>query len=533
MDNILILWFKEKNMEIANLKAADGGYVFASEMFVDDGVGANILRRQLMNLALRKSGMQSSPQGKELNDFVASVDSCRRELTEYDSEVVLPGGRVIEIEQYEYENAVLVQTTRITEDVKKAIVANNDLKKVIVIADDTDVPLLRSVFLRNFATVIGKGRSEAEWLLINDKVTAEKAFAEAKERPDRNQSGTVDGAEYKESSQATDSATSASIHDAEPRGTSEPSSGAQTVEGAYTGQQTDRTSTTKSTQKPKSDRRQRVAKTSSTNSSNASYSQLLQNGSKSILIVFGGIFVAIVLGFIIVTIMAISKNRSNDYVSYDISDNTEISCETEGKTSEKVAEESYDSASSAEESTQEASSSSTKGSYDYVYSESGGLRKVEKNGKKGFIDANGNEVVPPVYDYIYSESDGLYKVEKDGKKGFINKEGKVVIPVKYDYIYSKSDGMYKVEIGNKKGFLRADGTVFIEVKYDYIYSKSDGMYKVELNDKKGFVDASTGKEICAPVFDYIYSFSGGLAKVEKDGKTGYINRQGKLVQAME
>lgn len=139
------------------------------------------------------------------------------------------------------------------------------------------------------------------------------------------------------------------------------------------------------------------------------------------------------------------------------------------------------------------------------------------------------------YDYVYSEdSDGWRKIEKNGKKGFIDKTGKEVVPPKYDYIYSPEDnGWRKVELSNKKGFINAEGVEIVPVIYDYINSPDEsGWRKVEKNGKKGFINEK-GEEVVPPIYDYIYSWSGGLAKVEKDDKTGYINRQGKLVQAME
>jgi hypothetical protein len=141
--------------------------------------------------------------------------------------------------------------------------------------------------------------------------------------------------------------------------------------------------------------------------------------------------------------------------------------------------------------------------YDFIYDadDNDGWRKVELNGKKGFIDENGKEVVSPKYDYIYDIDDnGWRKVELNGKKGFIDENGKEVVPPKYDYIYDADD--------------------------------DNGWRKVELDGKKGFIDKN-GKEIVPPEYDYIYDWSGGLLKVEKKDKTGYINREGKLVQPLE
>ncbi|MCQ2288393.1 MAG: WG repeat-containing protein [Muribaculaceae bacterium] len=100
-----------------------------------------------------------------------------------------------------------------------------------------------------------------------------------------------------------------------------------------------------------------------------------------------------------------------------------------------------------------------KAKYDYVYSESDGLYKVEKGNKKGYCDAaTGKEVVPCKYDYIYSwDDDGMAKVEIDNKKGYINKQGKEVVPCEYDYIYSWDGGLAKVEKGDKKGYINKQG----------------------------------------------------------------------------
>ena len=74
--------------------------------------------------------------------------------------------------------------------------------------------------------------------------------------------------------------------------------------------------------------------------------------------------------------------------------------------------------------------------YNYVGDFSEGLARVERlNGKYGFIDKTDKVVIPIKYDYAWSFSKGLAKVELNGKYGFIDKSGKVVIPIKYDYAW--------------------------------------------------------------------------------------------------
>jgi hypothetical protein len=53
---------------------------------------------------------------------------------------------------------------------------------------------------------------------------------------------------------------------------------------------------------------------------------------------------------------------------------------------------------------------------------------VGLNGKHGFIDKTGEEIIPLKYDSDYSSfSEGLAGVELNKKYGFIDKTGKVVI----------------------------------------------------------------------------------------------------------
>lgn len=62
---------------------------------------------------------------------------------------------------------------------------------------------------------------------------------------------------------------------------------------------------------------------------------------------------------------------------------------------------------------------------------SSGLAKVQKDFKYGFIDRNGELVVPLKYDYAYDFSEGLAIVRKGKYFGYINSKGKEVIPLKY------------------------------------------------------------------------------------------------------
>ena len=54
------------------------------------------------------------------------------------------------------------------------------------------------------------------------------------------------------------------------------------------------------------------------------------------------------------------------------------------------------------------------------------------DGKWGFIDKNGNDKVAFRYDKVADFEDGLALVELNGKLGFVNRYGREVIDVVYD-----------------------------------------------------------------------------------------------------
>ena len=55
-----------------------------------------------------------------------------------------------------------------------------------------------------------------------------------------------------------------------------------------------------------------------------------------------------------------------------------------------------------------------------------GLYSFKKDGKYGFINKQGQEVIPFIYNEAWYFSEGFALVEKDGKWFYINKQGECV-----------------------------------------------------------------------------------------------------------
>lgn len=184
--------------------------------------------------------------------------------------------------------------------------------------------------------------------------------------------------------------------------------------------------------------------------------------------------------------------------------------------------------------------------YDYAYAFSEGLASVRKDGKYGYIDKSGKEIIPFIYDNAYAFSEGLACVRKQEKWGYIDKSGKTVIPIIYDDAGSFRGGLAKVKKTGifkqtgKWGYIDKSGKEVVPFIYDYAYSFSEGLAAVEKDRKYGYIDKS-GKEVISFIYDHAYSFSESLAAVKKNGMFkkvewlpnmdvwGYIDKSGKTV----
>lgn len=97
-----------------------------------------------------------------------------------------------------------------------------------------------------------------------------------------------------------------------------------------------------------------------------------------------------------------------------------------------------------------------------------GFAVVKQNGKHGFIDESGKEIVAPKYDELGNFIDNLAKFKSNQKFGMVDKSGKEVIPAKYDKIHTFNGEFAKVEIQGKIGMIDKNGIEVVEPKYDAV-----------------------------------------------------------------
>lgn len=157
------------------------------------------------------------------------------------------------------------------------------------------------------------------------------------------------------------------------------------------------------------------------------------------------------------------------------------------------------------------------------------VRTFERNGRWGFKDEDGEEVIAPKYDKVGNFWDGMAQVRLNGKYGFVDKMGREVIAPKYDLVSEFSDGMAAMCVNHKWGFVNKMGVEVTAPKYDLVLEFSEGMTPVRLNNKWGFVDMM-GVEVIPLKYDGAELFKKGKAKVWLNGQEFYIDKEGNRVQ---
>ena len=91
------------------------------------------------------------------------------------------------------------------------------------------------------------------------------------------------------------------------------------------------------------------------------------------------------------------------------------------------------------------------GKYDWQDDFQNGFAKVELDGKTGFINEDGEEVIPCKYDGAWNFSEGLVSVETEGLWGFVNENGDEIVPCKYDMAFEFSEGLARVKNRRQMG----------------------------------------------------------------------------------
>lgn len=142
-------------------------------------------------------------------------------------------------------------------------------------------------------------------------------------------------------------------------------------------------------------------------------------------------------------------------------------------------------------------------------------------------------LTPFVYRPVTLLSDGRIGVSRNGKQGFLDTLGREVIPCIYDEIGRFGHGRAMVRIDSRCGIIDTLGRTVLALEYEdrspkgmkYVYY--DSLALVEKGGRLGYVDLE-GKVVVPLVLEEAYQYSEGLAAVRKEGLWGYLDSQGDI-----
>jgi len=139
---------------------------------------------------------------------------------------------------------------------------------------------------------------------------------------------------------------------------------------------------------------------------------------------------------------------------------------------------------------------------------------VTKNGKYGFLDLSGKEIIPFIYDDANSFHEGFASVCKNGKWGYIDKTGNEAISPNFDTVISFHNGLAKVSANGKWGLIDKAGTIILPIEYDSVMENENGGYTANRDNKAFLLDAS-GKPLITGDYSYMYPDANGKMYAEK------------------
>jgi len=168
-----------------------------------------------------------------------------------------------------------------------------------------------------------------------------------------------------------------------------------------------------------------------------------------------------------------------------------------------------------------------------------GLAKVSRDGKWGYVNLKGEEIIPLHFDEVGDFEYGLVPVKNfNNKWGYFNALGQPAVPFDFDAVSGvwrdnlsavQLRVLHKGALVYKWGYVNPSGETVIKPSFDNVTEFRYGLAKVEVNQRWGLINTA-GEFILKPTFDAIFSTNdASLFLVSLNRKYGYFNNKGKEI----
>ncbi len=148
------------------------------------------------------------------------------------------------------------------------------------------------------------------------------------------------------------------------------------------------------------------------------------------------------------------------------------------------------------------------------------LKRFCLNGKWGYADPSGNQIMSPQLSEADDFYEGRARVSLENRYGLIDREGRFVMQPQYEQLewWGEANVISALHNGEWRIYDRM-GQVLSRTSYDYIGTYSEGAFVVERCGKFGYIHTN-GEPITPIRYTEAYSFSGGEGLAILNGK-GY------------
>lgn len=158
----------------------------------------------------------------------------------------------------------------------------------------------------------------------------------------------------------------------------------------------------------------------------------------------------------------------------------------------------------------------------------------------GYINHKGDFLIPPIYDLtIKFHNSGLGKIYKQNKVGFINTEGEEILPIEFDDLNIVDDDLFIAEKSDKYFIFDIKGKeLFSSSDYEITDNYSENFFIVEKELENGlsvmgFIDKN-GKETIEPIYEKVFNFKHGKAVAKlHDSNYVFINKRGETIEELD
>jgi hypothetical protein len=159
-----------------------------------------------------------------------------------------------------------------------------------------------------------------------------------------------------------------------------------------------------------------------------------------------------------------------------------------------------------------------------------GLAKVSRDGKWGYVNLKGYEIIPLHHDEAGDFDFGLVPVKLNKMWGYYNAQGQIAVPINFDAVSGIwRDELSAVQLRGKWGYVNPQNETVIAPRFDRVTAFRKGFAKVEVKRKWGIINTA-GEAIIAPAFDAIFSTDDDrLFLVALNQKYGYVDSNGREI----